>query len=406
MKDRRSSLFRSLLFLSILLPALNSCFGIISAVAGTPINSISLTSHIRLEDQDSVKDLTWSDTSGDGDITKSGSKYWITNLKWKKEPEEGYWSFGDKPQVIVTLEAGDENYFLDRYSAKNVTVNNGKFISSKRKSSQKLEITIEIKPVKGRVDGPDEAYWSADKLGTGKWSKVEGVGAYEAKLYRNSTLVHRYERIGGTSHNFYPYMTEPGNYTFSVRPTPISDEQKTYMKVGEWTDSDNLELEFENVSDGKGQEKVVTSDEYGVGGWIKEGGSWYFRYPDGNYITNAWAQLDGAWYMFDDESKMVTGWQRTEQGMYYLNESGAMVTGWWQDKNTKNWYYMEPDGRLHIGWLDLNGQRYYLTASGVMSMGWTQIDGKWYYFDPNTGAMYRNTTLGYFYVGPDGAWVE
>ena len=39
-----------------------------------------------------------------------------------------------------------------------------------------------------------------------------------------------------------------------------------------------------------------------------------------------------------------------------------------------------------------------------MQTGWITVDGKEYYLDPESGAMYENTVTpdGYF-VGPDGA---
>lgn len=41
-----------------------------------------------------------------------------------------------------------------------------------------------------------------------------------------------------------------------------------------------------------------------------------------------------------------------------------------------------------------------------MVTGWVQLDGKWYYLDTETGAMYENSVTpdGYM-VGADGAWI-
>lgn len=71
--------------------------------------------------------------------------------------------------------------------------------------------------------------------------------------------------------------------------------------------------------------------------------------------------------------------------------------GWYDyDK----YYTMEPDGKIYP-W------RYYY-QDGKVTRGWEEIDGKWYYFADgaiDSGFLYRETRVGKYYVGLDGAMV-
>jgi hypothetical protein len=71
-----------------------------------------------------------------------------------------------------------------------------------------------------------------------------------------------------------------------------------------------------------------------------------------------------------------------------LNPIGASAE--WRQTSSGNWWYANE----HNSW----------------DIEWSYIDGKWYYFYPETGYMATNTSFhtsyGDFYVGSDGAWVQ
>lgn len=374
------------------------------SVAGktkTPITSITLAANLQLSDGDDLNDLTWGDSDSGADITKSGSRYWISDVVWVggKSP----WTIGDKPKVKVTLTADEGNYFTGTYNSKKVSIKGGTLVSAKVNDMSTLDITVQLKTVKGEVNAPDEIMWSDTKIGQGTWSKVPGVSAYEARLYRGGKLIHRYERVNGVSHNFFPYMTQAGNYTFMIRPVPINEEQKKYMVIGEWGESGDFYVDYDQVSDGKGQEKVEDGLVDGVGGWVKIGGNWFFQYPDGSCQVDSWMPLDGNWYLFDKDGRMLTGWQKHNERYYYLFGDGRMAAGWLLDGN--QWYYLGPSGDMQTGWLFVQNQWYFLNKDGSMVKGWMQIDGKWYYFNESNGTMASNTNVGYFHVNEDGVWI-
>ena len=61
------------------------------------------------------------------------------------------------------------------------------------------------------------------------------------------------------------------------------------------------------------------------------------------------------------------------------------ASGWTSENG--NWGYYDNDGNRHKGWIQTKDGYYYMdTASGVMLKGFKKIDGKWYYFTPETTA--------------------
>ena len=77
---------------------------------------------------------------------------------------------------------------------------------------------------------------------------------------------------------------------------------------------------------------------------------------------------------------MDTGWFKDADGnWYYLNQAsdgtqGTMKTGWFKDTDG-NWYYLNPVS---------DGTR------GARKTGYQFIDGAWYLFDLNSGALWTN----------------
>lgn len=124
--------------------------------------------------------------------------------------------------------------------------------------------------------------------------------------------------------------------------------------------------------------------------WEWTGGNWRYRLSaNGGYIKSRFQQLDGAWYMFDQNGNMVTGWYNLPgtHKWYYLQADGKAVISDWVFDN--GWYYIGADGLMVTGWHKVDGIWYYF-LSGRMSVGWTRIVEKgethWYYFNSD-GSM-------------------
>ena len=140
--------------------------------------------------------------------------------------------------------------------------------------------------------------------------------------------------------------------------------------------------------------------------WIKSESKWWYRYVDGSYPANCWAQIDGQWYHFDASGWMQTGWLWVNGAWYYLGPSGAMQTGWLNDGA---WYYLDPEaggamatgvkavqgaayffdgsGAMAAGWCVDGGVWRYASPSGALVSGWNVVNGSWYWFDGETYAM-------------------
>ena len=139
--------------------------------------------------------------------------------------------------------------------------------------------------------------------------------------------------------------------------------------------------------------------------WVKSGGAWYLRSPEGKNLTG-WQKVSGTWYYLNGSGVMQTGWLKLGKTWYYLKGSGAMAEGWakvrgsWYYLNPGSgamakgwksvggtWYYLNGSGAMKTGWLKLEKTWYYLKGSGAMAEGWQKVSGAWYYLNPGSGSM-------------------
>lgn len=84
-----------------------------------------------------------------------------------------------------------------------------------------------------------------------------------------------------------------------------------------------------------------------------------------------------------------SGWSSDETGArVYRDQEGTPLLGWQEIDG--NYYYFDPDtGRMRTGWQNLATGRHYLGNDGIPASGWQEIDGKRYCLDsygrPMTG---------------------
>lgn len=416
MNKRKNWVFSSVLAVVFVLTAA------FASLAGT-ISSVTVRVSSGIQPGDTLPDITIdngdnsSASEGDVVVSVSTDRYYISDAKWitseSKTMEVGY-----EPELRVWLTPGDtgandELYFKGSYRSSNVTIKGGSFISAS-KSGDDLIVKIKVKPVEGSFGAPADAYWKDNARGTAKWTKPDdsGTGSYEVVLRRGSSQVHRVETTG-TSYNFYPYMTSAGTYTFRVRTIGKTSKEQKYGDKSEWTESDELYIAKEDVSDGSGRTDANNPSYTGPNGntrvgWQYIDGYWYYYYPDGSYQKNGWAAVNGKWYLFQNDGRMLTGWQNVNGYYYCLADSGEMLTGWIASGG--RWYYLNPTQDNNIGimlqnhWVVLDGKAYYLTGDGSMAEGWYAVDGNWYYFYPGSGHRAADTWIDTFYVDANGVW--
>ena len=142
-------------------------------------------------------------------------------------------------------------------------------------------------------------------------------------------------------------------------------------------------------------------------GWFTINGRDYQFGPSGYMATGFLKRASGEWVYADSEGALVGGWVRDGGQWYYLDPaSKVMATGWLAEGGS--WYYLTGSGAMAIGWVNDGGTWYFLNASGKMATGWIKDRGTWYYLAPS-GAMITGTHVinGRTYVFDDsGAWVR
>ena len=387
--------------------------GAATVYGASTISSVNLRVGMNdIEVGDTLPDIVIGDKdSSDAAFVYSTSSYYgIEKAEWVTSKNKEL-KVGDKPRMKVWLEASDyeERRFKGGYYSSNVKISGGTFISASI-SNRKLIVTLELSPIKGQFEAPDEVFWNSGGYGRARWrlSGADDSYRYEVALYRGNSKVHKAETTG-TSYNFYPYMTKAGSYSFRVRVIPKNADEEKYGKRSEWVSSDEIYLAQEDVSDGNVQNPDTTPSGGMLNvGWNKSGNLWFFRYPDGTCPKDEWLAWEGKWYLFDANGWMLTGWQVRNGQSYYLDESGAMLTGWVRSGNA--YYYLNPTPDAFEGmlvkknWVIADGNIYYMNEDGARVEGWYPVDGNWFYFYPGTGIRAANTWVDGFYLDAEGIW--
>lgn len=171
------------------------------------------------------------------------------------------------------------------------------------------------------------------------------------------------------------------------------------------TGSGSIDAAYRGSSSGGGGGGSYTNPDILRGTWERtDTGIWMFRQTGGDYAKSRWGLIGGLWYYFNPDGHMLTGWQLVNGQWYYLYtaedavraagagagadagvsagadagadagangvsagvhagiKEGSMKTGWHYDARYQRWF-----------WFD---------GSGAMATGWREIDGVWYYFNP------------------------
>ena len=328
--------------------------GAATVYGASTISSVNLRVGMNdIEVGDTLPDIVIGDKdSSDAAFVYSTSSYYgIEKAEWVTSKNKEL-KVGDKPRMKVWLEASDyeERRFKGGYYSSNVKISGGTFISASI-SNRKLIVTLELSPIKGQFEAPDEVFWNSGGYGRARWrlSGADDSYRYEVALYRGNSQVHKAETTG-TSYNFYPYMTKAGSYSFRVRVIPKNADEEKYGKRSEWVSSDEIYLAQEDVSDGNVQNPDTTPSGGMLNvGWNKSGNLWFFRYPDGTCPKDEWLAWEGKWYLFDANGWMLTGWQVRNGQSYYLDESGADVAGMsLKEIEEASEVFSLPDGRYLV----------------------------------------------------------
>ena len=140
-----------------------------------------------------------------------------------------------------------------------------------------------------------------------------------------------------------------------------------------------------------GKKTYIDSDLNPARGIIRIDGVLYGFHPVIGLLVTGWNEINGTWYLMDDNGKVQTGWQKWKGKWYLLGEDGAMKTRW-QLVDGK-WYFMRDNGMMLRSeyiqgyWLNKDGSCTYKPVAG-----WKK-DSTGVYYQDTSGYYVRNTTV-------------
>ena len=128
-------------------------------------------------------------------------------------------------------------------------------------------------------------------------------------------------------------------------------------------------------------------------GWKQAPKGWLWSDSAGK-IPLGFKYLDGYWrYFSTDTGYMQIGFFNTHTGGCSYADADGKITPGWQKINEK-FYFLDLNNLVLLrGWVDFNNNRFYYKDDYTGATGAYQIDGKWYYFENEWGALVRNTTV-------------
>ncbi len=342
--------------------------------------------------------MTKDDLDGIVDVNDDNANYYIESISFA---DGSSWKYGKPATIKVVLEVEDDDlYKFSGVNASHVKITGSKYVESVSASGsgKRATVRLKMKAFVEDLEAPEEFYWD-EKVA--RWDKVSGANQYNVRLYRGGSQVATVTTTG-TFFNLYPGMKEKGKYTFRVQAENTSagktskwserSEELTIADNTKYTGTESLISIPASEQEGGANYQGITGSDVGQGptagvsgGWTFDGIGWRFL-ENGSAVMNSWRYVDNNWYHFDQNGYMQVGWINDGGVWYYMNPvsdgtRGAMKVGWVNDG--VNWYFLNPIS---------NGYR------GMRMTGFQKIEGRDYYFDPNTGALVTNNRV------PDGRW--
>ena len=189
------------------------------------------------------------------------------------------------------------------------------------------------------------------------WKKINEKWYY---LNEDGSLVNEWKKSGSDWYYLNP------NYGMAIGPTKVQDDMCLGINV----------YYFEE--DGRLTNRT---------GWINhingEFSDWYYV-ENGGKAALGWNKINGTWYYFNSDAKMVTAPTRifdkdsSKDKIYFFDKNGAYrrYSGWYELKPVDGepcWYYFGEDGLAKTGWQTINGNKYWFAPNGIMCKGTSTI---------------------------------
>lgn len=130
-------------------------------------------------------------------------------------------------------------------------------------------------------------------------------------------------------------------------------------------------------------------------GWRREGKNLYLLGIGGAMVTGRDIKIGDDYYRIDENglcSKLpgnYSGWLKYDEGFWYREADGSYPVNAWREVQG-SYYHFDENGYLQTGWFFENGKSYWLGMDGVMVSNVTiPIDGIEYTFDETGAALSR-----------------
>lgn len=367
-------------------------------------------------------------------VRKTGWYKFEYKIEYDGEGVCWYYVNSDYTLATGAKEIGNHLYYFDKDQGVMIT-------------DEKEEVTLK--------NGTKESYYFDENgigLPNGTGWTYRGNGSNREWTYlKNGQPLSGLQNINGKT-----YLIDPET---GVMRTGVVDTNKGVFCFDE--NGARVEKTGWNKFDGKW---YYLNNDYTVKtGWLKYHNNWYYLNQDEDLtkgkssniygtMVDSYKNIDGKNYLFNRDGSWVSkeGWKKIEfdgiNQWTYINSNGELAKGWEKinnkyyyfddygfmakgtvvsgkiDYNSKNnkIYFLNEDGTWNNkeGWhswneTDIGKQWCYLGKDGLAKVGWQKINGNWYYFDLNNGAMdtglsniFENGTKKTEYFTNNGAWIE
>ncbi|MBR3325500.1 MAG: hypothetical protein IKG14_05610 [Clostridia bacterium] len=350
-----------------------------------------------------------------GWYTKSGYKYYLDTTTGEaytgnRTIEGEIYSFDSKGRLKGTvspkglLKVDGKTYYFDddgNIVKGQMVTNNG--------NSYYFNATTGVM-VKGAFVSIDDNYYYFG-ASSGKLQKTGWYENYGAKYYfdKQTGEVYIGERIiDGVTY----YFDQNGKLQSDYKKMGIKEiSGKTYF-----LDENNNIVKGKFIRiDGKIYYFGASSGALQKSGWYIKNGDIYYLDKENGEVYTGQVFMDGKYFYFNGDGKLIganisyeqeqntlvvsgkthyignlnIGQFVTKSGKIYYEKpftSGYVKEGW-ISIFFDTYYSNKTTGEIYTGFHKISGETYYFNDKGILQKGLREIDGKYYYFDLNTGVM-------------------
>lgn len=235
------------------------------------------------------------------------------------------------------------------------------------------------------------------------------LGSAQLTLYKNGEISKRWGRKAFEVHDAATGKFVKWSVT-DWKEEDITDNNKKSTDSGNQTvNSNNNTISKNTIINNSGTGDSPNSPLVVNGGHWTLGSNNHYHYYDKNQneIKGKYIIDNGKVYCLDNDGMLYYGTIYTinDGNLYLTDNTGALYHNEWGYR-ANGWQYFGNDFHSVVNrWIYWNGNSYYLKSNGKMATDWQLIGGKWYYLNSN-GVMLRNTSVGNYVLGSDGAWIK